>query len=77
MNVYNKEFSLDTALKEHGDQALKALKKTMDEQVNAVDIIINKGLTPDEFSKAQKYRAALIAAFSIVALRFNELSKNS
>ncbi len=74
MDIFASNFSLDAALQEHGVEAIDKIHKAISEQVDLVDAAIKKGLTPVEFAKAKEYRSALMAAFSIVALRYSKLN---
>ncbi len=74
MNVFAENFSLSTAIKEHGDEAIKEISAVLSEQVAQVDAAIKKGLSPKDYAKAQQYRVALMAAHSIVALRHHALT---
>ncbi len=76
MDIYADNFSLDKALQERGVKALETIIEALSKQVAIIDTDISKGLSPRDFAQAQHLRNALMAAYSIVALRFHQLSND-
>ncbi len=75
MDVFAENFSLTAALKENGAATVEAITKVISEQVSQIDTAVKKGLSPKDYTKAQQYRTALMAAQSIVVLRYHALNK--
>ncbi len=75
MDIFSKDFALDAAIKEHGSKAVEVIGQALGEQVLYVDDAIKAGLSPNDYAKAQHYRTALMAAQSIVVLRYHALNK--
>ncbi len=77
MDIYADNFSLDKALEKRGVKALETIIEALSKQVDMIDADIAKGLSPRDFNQAQHLRNAIMAAYSIVALRFHQQSNKS